>query len=190
MAWILKSPTERAQLFLEYGLGQAKLNCEHRKAQLERDNIDTKNDPVIKATENWINGQKFEFLVNVDVGAWAGIGTREMAEQADCIDLYNYAYTPFSSCVHSTWSHVGRLNVRRSASSLHRNAMIPDVPDLNSDLDELFLAAKYAEKAFRLFDTSYPLGKQFDSRLSWLESKIAEIGERMKASQQTESGEG
>jgi hypothetical protein len=81
------------------------------------------------------------------------------------------------------------LNIRRSASALHRNVMIPDVPDLSADLDELFLAAKYVEKAFRLFDASYPLGKQFDSHLSWREDKIAEIGESMKASQSPDSSD-
>jgi hypothetical protein len=33
-----------------------------------------------------------------------------MAEQAGLLDFYNYVYTPFSQCAHSTWYHVGRYN--------------------------------------------------------------------------------
>ncbi|SRR5260370_12900418 len=35
LEWILGSPDERAQRFIEYGLGQMKLEMEHRKAVLD-----------------------------------------------------------------------------------------------------------------------------------------------------------
>jgi len=31
-----------------------------------------------------------------------------MAEEAGCIDFYNYVYSPFSGCVHSMWQHIGQ----------------------------------------------------------------------------------
>ena len=40
LAWIFDDPLERSRKFLLYGLGQAKLSNEHRKAQLQADGID------------------------------------------------------------------------------------------------------------------------------------------------------
>ena len=66
LAWIFNDPLDRSRKFILYGLGQAKLGMEHRKVQLEADGIDPNNDLIIKATESWINSQRYTFLTEID----------------------------------------------------------------------------------------------------------------------------
>ena len=58
-------------------------------------------------------------------GAWSGKTTRDMAEESGILDFYNYVYTPFSQCAHSTWYHVGRYNSDPSESPLTRQLWMP-----------------------------------------------------------------
>ena len=112
LSWVLLDPKARARQYIEHGLGQAVLEVEHRKKKLESAEEEDKEDlmQVIRAYESWIDMQRLSFLVEVNVGAWSGKTTREMAEESGILDFYNYVYTPFSQCAHSTWYHVGRYN--------------------------------------------------------------------------------
>jgi hypothetical protein len=152
LAWILIDPTDRARKFILYGLGQEKLEIEHRKAQLEADGIDVASDALIKLKEDWLNSQQFAFLTEVSVGSWSGIDVRTMAEEAGCLDLYRYAYMPFSAATHNMWHHVGISNLVTCPNPLHRYHKIPIDPSLDIDPDYLYRAAKYVAKTFRLFD--------------------------------------
>jgi hypothetical protein len=154
LAWIFHKDTlNRAKKFIEYGLGQEKLVIEHRKQEMVNQGVkDVDDDPLIKTLEGWINSQRYTFLTTVDIGQWAEMDTRKMADEADCLDFYRYAYTPFSANVHSIWNHVSKYNLRHCKNPLHRLHQIPLDPDLPSDIDYLFRAAKYVEKVFKLFD--------------------------------------
>lgn len=153
-SWILKDPISRTKQYIEHGLGQAVLNLEHRKATLvELDESDKeKVELLIKSEEGWINIQRWSFLVDVNVGSWSGKTTRAMAEEAGCLDFYNYVYTPFSQCAHSTWYHVGRYNSRPSESPMTSPIWMPIISEATSDPEELYLLAKYVDKTFNLFD--------------------------------------
>jgi len=94
----------------------------------------------------------FESLTNLQKNNWSGLNTRSMAIEADCIDLYNYAYSPFSSCVHGMWSHIGRLNLSICSNPLHKFHAIPDTQEHYPDLSFLDIAAKYLSKSFAEFD--------------------------------------
>jgi hypothetical protein len=48
-----------------------------------------------------------------------------MAEEAGCIDFYNYVYTPFSACAHSMWHHIARYDLRECGNPLHRHHRRP-----------------------------------------------------------------
>lgn len=153
LAWILEKPEERSQRFLSYGLGQQKLQLEHRKKQAEKEGRNPDDDPSIEMWEDWINSQRYTFLTEVDVGSWSGLNTRQMAEEAGCIDFYNYVYAPFSPAVHSMWNHISLYNLKRCDNPLHRHHQVPDTRrDVGSDVHNLYLAAKYLNKAFRKFD--------------------------------------
>jgi hypothetical protein len=152
LAWILESPLERSRKFILYGLGQAKLQLEHAKSQIADREPSPAEGELIRASESWIDSQRFTFLTEVNVGSWSGISTREMAEQANCIDFYNYVYSPFSACAHSTWHHVARFNLKHCANPLHRYHRVPYDPELRLDTHYVYLAAKYLQKTLCVFD--------------------------------------
>lgn len=152
IVWIFGNSKERSQKFIHYGLGQAKLQLEHRKADLQRrEPLEGENDDL-DAAEEWINQQRLMFLTEVNLGSWSGVTTRKMAEKGGCLDFYNYVYMPFSACVHSMWHHVAKYNLKQCQNVLHRFHSIPDVPTLPVDLNYFYLAAKYLQKTFARFD--------------------------------------
>lgn len=154
LAWIFHKDTlERSKKFIEHGLGQEKLVIEHRKQELKKRGVKNVNDePMIKMLESWINSQRYTFLTSVNVGQWSEMDSRKMAEEANCLDFYRFVYTPFSSNVHSMWNHVSQYNLRVCTNPLHRLHKIPIDPDMATDMDYFYRAAKYVEKAFALFD--------------------------------------
>lgn len=154
LAWIFqKDSLNRSKKFIEYGLGQQKLVIEHRKQELKKSGVkDVDNEPSIKALEEWVNSQRYTFLTTVSVGQWAEMDTRKMAEEANCLDLYRFSYTPFSSSVHNMWNHVSRYNLIICTNPLHRLHKTPIDSEMPMDIDYPYRAAKYVEKAFSLFD--------------------------------------
>lgn len=154
LVWILKEPRERSRQFIRYGLGQAKLNLEHRKATLDPEHPDPNHQRIIEVLESWIDRQRFTWLTEVNLGSWSGKNVREMAEEAGCLDFYNYVYGPFSQCAHSTWGHVERYNLRKCENPLHRFHRVPAVLDPPLDPHYLRLVAKYLRKTLHEFDLS------------------------------------
>lgn len=178
LAWILHTDTlNRSKKFIEHGLGQQKLVVEHHKEEMKKRGVkDIENEPLIKAHENWINSQRYTFLTTVSVGQWAEMDTRKMAEEADCIDFYRFAYTPFSANVHSMWNHVSRYNLVECTNQLHRLHKIPIDPDMPMDMDYLYRAAKYVEKAFLLFDNKLGVKTKSKSSFKELNSSLDKLG--------------
>jgi hypothetical protein len=174
LSWILLDATTRARQYIDYGLGQAVLALEHKKKSLESADSEFKSmiQEFIDAQEAWINAQKWTFLVDVNVGAWSGKNTRQMAEEAGLLDFYNHVYTPFSQCAHSTWYHVGRYNSGPSESPLTRQLWTPCIADVPADNWNLYLAAKYLDKTFNVFDER-ALGRAPASTVrDWIYSEI------------------
>src|SRR3989344_2680570 len=157
LAWVLKDPLDCSRKFVLYGLGQAVLQLEHRKSQIVDREPTAEEKTLIEASEAWINSQRFSFLTDVNVGSWSGISTRKMAEEAGCLDFYNYVYNPFSACAHSMWHHVARYNLRQCANPLHQYHQVPEDPDFPIDPHNFYLAAKYLEKTFHAFDEKFSI---------------------------------
>lgn len=152
LAWIFKDPLTRSSQFIQYGLGQEKLSLEHKKKQLEAEGKKPNDAHLVKAIEAWINKQQLMDFTEVNVGSWTGIDTRTMADQADCLDLYNFAYVPFSSSTHNMWQHIAKYNLEECPNPLHRYHMVPIDRSISPDIDFVYRAAKYVEKSFKLFD--------------------------------------
>ena len=171
-AWILNDPSDRARKYISYGLGQNKLILEHRKAKHK--NGDVEDQKINDAYEKWANMQRFTFLTDVDIGSWSGITTRKMAEEADCLDFYNYVYITFSPATHSMWNHVGRFNVAPCKNPLHKYHLVPCDPDLPNDIFNFYLSAKYLEKTFALFDRKFNQSIEFKSAYSYFCEFIAQ----------------
>lgn len=180
LAWILKEPLERSRQFIVFGLGQEKLLVEHRKTQLEADGLDPENDPLVKASEAWLNSQLFTFLTEVNVGNWAGKDVRTMAEEADCKSLYNFAYSPFSSVAHNMWSHISRYNLVECPNPLHRYHKTPIDPPTSPDIDYLYRAAKYVQKSFKLFDEKFNIEPGVPSGFDFLVETLERFGREAK----------
>lgn len=66
LAWILGNRHERAKKYIDYGLGQEKLEIEHRRKYLESKGSKPDEDEFIKAREEWLNSQKYSFLTKVN----------------------------------------------------------------------------------------------------------------------------
>jgi hypothetical protein len=177
LAWVLKEPIERCRNFVLYGLGQEKLQLEHRKTQIENRDPSPAEKIMIESSEAWINSQRFTFLTEVNLGSWSGISTRQMAEEADCIDFYKYVYTPFSACSHSMWHHIARYNLRQCANPLHQYHCCPYDPELPIDPDYLYLAGKYLQKAFSTFDESISVNIEGSSAFEKLCEGLEQLSE-------------
>lgn len=177
LAWILEDDSDtRSKRFILYGLGQEKLAIEHLESN---DNKDTIANEYIYAKKNWLNEQLFDFLTEVDLANWSGLTTRKMAEEANCLDLYNYAYSPFSSAIHNMWPHIARHDLKKCQNPIHKKHRIPLInKHYQSDFNELLISAKYVQKSFVLVDKKLKLSCKvpgpydylFDL-LKWLDGK-------------------
>ncbi len=179
LAWILQDPAARAQQYIEHGLGQAALDLEHRKKKMDFDDEPHKAElkTYIDGLQSWIDMQRLNFLVKVNVGAWSGKTTREMAEQSDLLDFYNYVYTPFSQCAHSTWYHIARFNSGLSESPYTRLLWVPQIAESETDPSNLILAAKYLDKSFNAFDKK-ALGQPATSDIqTWIHETLTKNAE-------------
>lgn len=180
LAWILKDPLDRSRKFIHYGLGQVKLQVEHRKSKYEGREPTEEEQIMIEGLENWISAQRYTFLTQVNVGSWSETSIRDMAIEADCKEFYDFVYNPFSSCAHSMWHHIGRLNLLQCINPLHQYHLVPCDPRLPSAIGYPLLAAKYLEKTFNTFDEE--LGIEVDSTppYDFLLGKIETLGERQQ----------
>jgi hypothetical protein len=178
LAWIMDDPKDRARKFILYGLGQEKLQLEHRKQSISDGAVDARDAALIEASESWINSQRFTFLTEVNIGSWSGIDTRRMAEEAGCLDFYRFVYSPFSAPTHSTWQHVERYNLTYCHNPLHRYHRVPAIPSLGIDPHYMYLAARYVEETFALFDEKTGVRAGTDSALDRLLQQLDDLGEK------------
>ena len=151
IAWILKDPDERAQQFIAYGLGLENLLLEHAKADLREAGADPDKDQTIEAWEQWLNGQHYTFLTEVNVGSWS-TDLRKMAEEAGLVELHRNDYARWSSTTHNMWHHVVRFNLQYCTNPLHGYHLVPVVPQLSSSPELLLRAAEYMDLAVHVFD--------------------------------------
>ncbi|MGH8509118.1 MAG: DUF5677 domain-containing protein [Gammaproteobacteria bacterium] len=177
LAWLLKKPDERCQKFIDYGLGQQKLELEHRRVQMRSHEIRPGESEYCDTIEAWIDSQRATFLTEVNLGSWSGLSTRAMADEAGCLDFYNYVYTPFSACAHSMWHHVARYNLKTCENPLHRYHWVPAGHNAPLDPDYLRLAAKYLRKTFAAFDEALGITAEIESAYKYLCDAVDELGE-------------
>ena len=175
LAWILKKPNQHSEEFITHGLGQLKLELEHRKRKMEEDGISVTDNTYIQDEEDFINSQRYSFLTEVNLGSWSGNSTRKMAEEANLLDFYNYVYQPFSNCTHSTWGHISKYNNIPSTNPFHKFLRHPEIIEFYPDFFFLELAAKYLTKSFRLFDDSFPLNIVESKSFKTLQTELQKV---------------
>lgn len=178
--WIWGSPVERAQAFIQYGLGQEKLNLEHLKKAMQEAGDDPDQSEVVNDLTTWIDTQRWRFLTDVNVGSWSGKSTRAMAEEAGCKEIYNHAYQPFSAPVHSMWNHIAKYNLQHCNNPLHKYHRIPIDPEMHLDISYVVNAAKYVEKTFHVFDQKIGVESPKTTFLDRVEQSLSQMVEEIK----------
>jgi hypothetical protein len=173
-AWIFKDRLDRARKFILYGLGQEKLQIERLKSLLDKQEPEDRKrmERQIKIQESWLNGQHYSFLQHVDVGSWSGISTRKMAEEADCLNLYDFAYTGWSHAAHGTWNHVGRFDAWPSHEPLHKHIWQPANLEHGFQVDVVEQATKYLDEFCNLVVSEFKLKMEISNPNVWLEQRL------------------
>ncbi len=179
LVWILKDPQIRSKRYVDDGLGTVKLEIAHRKAELEANQCDADESAqkaeLVRYLQMWIDSQRLDQFIEVNLGNWSGITTRKMAEEADCLDFYNYVYQPFSSAVHSNWWHISDKNTSYCLNPAHRNHRIPTIAPIRADFQWLYLASKYLEKSFAAFDSAQNIVCSSPKAINILENLIEDF---------------
>lgn len=150
--WVTKQPEERAIRYIRYGLGREKLHIEHMEKYIREHEDCTELEEILNKMGEWLTPQRFRFLTEVDLGNMSGMSTRKMAEEVGCLDLYNYAFSPFSSAVHSEWNHIGKHNLIICPNPLHGLHRVPITHDESPSIDYLYRSVKYVNKTLKHFD--------------------------------------
>lgn len=167
-SWILLDLTDRAKKFILHGLGEEKLVIEHYKAEInDMEETDKDIENLIKYKEAWLNSQKRDFLVEVNLGHWAHLDTRKMAEESDCKSLYKFPFKEFSHSVHNMWPHISRINGKYCENPLHKYHIIPTIHEPIFDIDYAYRACKYVDKTFRCLIKTFLIDYQRDLPLDW-----------------------
>lgn len=154
LVWLLGDIENRVPLYVNDGLGAIKLEIAHREDEAKL-NPDTDTEEQRLYTEHlrhWLESQQMSDFTEVNLGSWSGKNTRIMADESGCKNFYNFVFQPFSSAVHSHWSHVGRLNVEACQNPSHAHHFLPAIHTVTPDTHWCNLAAKYLAKSLDAFD--------------------------------------
>ena len=118
---------EDYEKFIEYGLGQQKLNLEHQFKMLSEYEGDVGNVEVgMEEAKRMLEEQRYTFLLPVDVGSW-NKNTRKMAEEADCKQgLYDLRFSYHSGTTHGMWHALEQQNLVKCQNPLHKYHRIPN----------------------------------------------------------------
>lgn len=160
ISWLMKDNyAEKAENFIKYGLGREKLFIEHYKSEIvDNDDFKEQYEELIKIKEFWLNEQRYDFLTEVDISSsWAGTSTRKMAQEANCENLYKFAYEPYCSTAHNTWQHISIFNLKKCRNPLHKNHKVPVIHKLSPDISFLLNSAKYLSRSNDVIDKVFEL---------------------------------
>lgn len=155
LGFILKEDQQsRARAFILAGLSEEKLQIAHLERSVNESGGSDQAAMLIEERKKWLASQRFEHLTIVNAGGSTfGVNTRDMALASDSADLYDFNFTPFSACVHSTWQHIARYNLTRCDNPLHAGHRIPVLPELESGAHELWVATNTFTDTLALMDT-------------------------------------
>ena len=176
LSWIMLDLKERSKKYIMHGLGEEKLLMEHYKNELENQ-TDDQIQKIVDLKSEWINSQRRDFFVEVNLGNWAQLDYRRMSQEADCESLYKFAYKPFSHAAHNMWPHVSVYNCKNCESPLHQHHLIPELHEPPLDLDYLFRSCKYVHKAYELFIKKFSIELKCKMPLEWWDDFFESVSE-------------
>ncbi|GHF05157.1 hypothetical protein GCM10016455_28040 [Aliiroseovarius zhejiangensis] len=177
LSWILLDPNERAKMYIYDGVGRVKLEIAHRNEQLKQIENQEERDQqqnFTNALQSWVDSHIFDKLLEVNLGNWNGITSRKMAEEAGCLDFYNYVFQPFSAAVHSHWHHLSWQNSTYCENPAHNFHTVGTMMDREPEIYWLELATRYLRKTFSKFDEHFPNDYQAPCGYEFLMTAITE----------------
>lgn len=153
ISWILKEDSlKRAKMFIAYGLGQEKLQLEHRKKDIQSREATEEELQMIELMDDSLNQERYSILTDVNIGSWSDKSVLKIAEESDNINFYHFVFTPFSNSSHGTWNHIMRYNLKISSNPMHNLLKRPIFYDFDPEINYAELAMKYMSKSFGKFD--------------------------------------
>ena len=173
--WILVDPVPRANEYVSYGLGIEKLTTAHYQEKIESGYEEVDVQAIVDSNLNWIESQQFHIFVPINFGSWTGSSVRSMCDEISSSDLYKFAYTPFSACVHNTWNHVGKWNANMCNNLLHKRHMVGTIVDAWPIVDFINIAFKYLNMVIDEFDKYYDYVPVSDKPLVALELAMVKL---------------
>lgn len=170
LGWILGDLEPRTKKYIMHGLGDEKLIMEQYEYEASQ-NPDSPNAELMKSMaemrRQWINAQRRDFFVEVNLGHWAQLDYRTMAQEADLESLYKFAYKPFSQAAHNMWPHVSRYNCKPCENPLHQYHLIPELLDVPPDIDFLYRSCKYVHRAYEAIAKRFELTPSLPMPIDW-----------------------
>jgi len=158
IAWILKEDTiKRCEMFVEHGIGQEMLYLEKLKANISNKEPNPLQKKQIEFIEEFIKHERNLHMLDVNIGAWANISIRTMAEDTGCKDFYDFSFTPFTFSAHSTWNHILKYNLKESDNPLHNFMKVPTYHNLPPDIHWADVAIKYLNMCYELADKNFKI---------------------------------
>lgn len=173
LAWILGDFEVRAKEYISYSIGQEKLAYEHLEVEYES-NKDDAIAKMIEMKKGWVNSQRKDWFVEVNVGSWSGTSTRKMAKESGCERLYKFAFVPFSAVSHNMWSHISLYNMETCSNPLHKFHRVPTIQDAVLDVDYVYRASKYISCSFEVVDKHFELDLELELPVDFMERKLSE----------------
>lgn len=102
---IVRDDPEIYAAYREHGLGRLKLLREHIKVDLG-DDLDDEAKEALDHIDRRVNLERDEWFQTVNLGSFADVNPRQMAEEADLKRVYDLTYAPLSSSNHGEWPTV------------------------------------------------------------------------------------
>ncbi len=156
---VAKDDAKVWQMYRAHGTGQAKLGF-LKLVERERDDLPKHVD--IGTLEQLANEDIWQEFVPIDVGQWANLTVRRMAEEAGVKDVYDDHYVWPSGFVHGHWGAVRDSVFDICANPLHRFHRIPRPMRVDMH-DVCFDAVDLMNRTLDLVDRSYPgLSERFE----------------------------
>ena len=162
LAWFFRcGKLEDYRRFIDYGLGQEKLFLEHLRAN--KKDGDSEVEKIITSIHSWIEGQKREMFLTVNVGTWADKDTRILAKEARLEKTYNSLYLPGSAMVHGSWNSIAKYNLRTCLNPLHKLHKLPDFEPVPHSVHIIATALDLFDMSFDFWAKSLGVSKSSES---------------------------
>lgn len=182
LTWILLDPAARATLFIEYGLGQLKLELEHRRSAFGP------TDAYSQALEHALSQHQYPSLTVVNVGAWSSLDMRSMAQECGMEDTYRLDFAPLSGAVHSQWQWIAPRILRPCNNPLHGGHMVRSESGPDWTLEYWLVAADCMSRTLGVIDEATGgRGEGETAAETFLLAAIEELGNNGSDEDGTES---